>query len=212
MKRFFILSLTIILITSCNTKTKPNTESVYYDDFYSVLNNLISYNLLNVSVIKSETMQVFRAINNPNNPPDPPVVFTSGAFGIIKCDSSLFISLIRSNTLSSEEAWYMYNSLDSLKAFTIDSSRVILPAITKSEFEKIFNDNDLYKGYENVKSKFGTSCYIITSIPIYNSDYSKILLFINYYCGPTWGQGYQFVLHKINGQWRMIDETCTWES
>ena len=111
MKSLIILSLTISLITSCKTEVKPKTESPYYDDFYLILNNLLRYNLLNVSVIKSETMVVYKAINNPDNPPDPPVVFTSGSLGIIKCNSNAFISLIRNNILSSEEAWYMYNSL-----------------------------------------------------------------------------------------------------
>jgi len=214
MKKIFVISLILNTLISCNTTNNRKADAVYYDEFYSILNDLLRFNLTDISVIKCETMKVYKTTLGSDSSylPDPPAEFTSGALGIIKCDSNIFIPLIRRNLLNSEEAWFMYNSIDPSKAFNLDSSRVFLPTIDKTQFGKLFDSDDYYEGYEQLKTKYGTSCYITVSTPIFNADYSKILLFINYYCGPTWGQGYQFVLKKKDGHWRLIDESGTWES
>jgi hypothetical protein len=214
MKKTVLLCLIMILLISCKSSLNKNSENVNYDEFYSILDNLLRFNLKYVSVIRCETMPVYKTTFETDStyPPDPPIKFTSGSIGIIKCDSNTFISLIRAKKINTADAWSMYNSINPLKVLNIDSNRVFLPILTKTQFGKLGDKGDYYKVYDQIRSKYGTSCFITVSTPVFNSDYTKILFFINYYCGPTWGQGYQFLLEKKNGGWRLIDESGTWES
>jgi hypothetical protein len=119
--------------------------------------------------------------------------------------------VFKRNNLDTTDVYKMYKSIDSTKTFLIDPKRINLPIITRDQFLDFFKaGNDL--GYEKIKESFGTSCYIRVSTPIYNGDFTKMILFVDCCCGSVWGQGYEFFLIKDDDKWRVIEENGTWES
>jgi hypothetical protein len=189
-------------------------ETNYENEFYEILNDLVRIRLTDVSFIIEETKPVYRTMwgntEKPNedtiNPPPPPPP------GFISYDKSSFNYYVHWKKMDSLDAQFMFNAIDSLKTLKLDSKRTELPVINKSKFLKLFKDKDIYEGYNNVRSIYGTSCFIVVSTPIFNEDFTKVLISIDYTCGPTWGQGYEFLLEKRNGKWWLIDEKGTWES
>jgi hypothetical protein len=208
-----LISGTFIILFSCVGNRPVRNDQIYYDEFYSVLNDLIRMSLPHVSAIRYETVPVIKppwlpSSDSPNSvSPQEPL-----PFGTISYNWLSFFSLAKNRKLDSLDVEFMYHSIDSSKVIVIDSNKICIPVITKSEFTSIFQDSGIYIGYSRIKKKFGTSCYISVSTPIFNSDYSKIVLSINYYCGALWGKGYEFVLEKEHGKWRVIDKSTTWES
>jgi len=47
---------------------------------------------------------------------------------------------------------------------------------------------------------------------IFNESLTKLILAVDYQCGPEYGEGYIFVLKKENGKWSIINELGTWVS
>lgn len=202
--------LTVIILSCVNQGLKQESRS--FDEFYSVLDNLIRFNLQDVSAISYETMPVYCTMwgtdsipNDSISPPPPPPPL------INYVDIRHLKYVLKRNNMDSLEAYSMYRSIDSTKTIKIDQNRISIPVITKDQFSEFFNSGN-HEGFEKIKKAYGTSCYIRVSTPIYNADYTKMILFIDYLCGPLWGQGYQFILVKKDGKWRVIDEGGTWES
>ena len=120
---------------------------------------------------------------------------------------------VRAETLlNSAEIRYMYASIDSTKTMRIDSARVGGPTISGRKLKRIFNDENQRDGYEVLKGTYGTSCYRKTSTPLFNSDFTKAVLWIDYQCGYKHGHGDIYVLEKRKGEWWLIEEVGTWES
>jgi len=211
MKKVLLLLFILSMIVSCKGKYTLDTDARYYEEFYNVLNDLIRISLTDVSVIMCETKPVYktmwgnipRPINDSIEPPPP---------GFISYDTNLFNYYVRWNRLDSADAAYMFQSIDSTKTFKIDPDRVLLPVLSKNKFAKIFQEKDIHEGYKRIRSEYGTSCFVIVSTPIFSKNYTKVLISIDYQCGPTWGQGYQFLMEKRNGLWWLVDYHGTWES
>lgn len=197
-----------------------NCETIYYDEFYSILNDLIRMRLIGVSVIKSETMPVFKKWRGSN--PGKPI----SEFNVNPC-----IAQIKRKNLDSIDAKYMYNTIDSTRVFKLDPEKVIISVITEIKFEEIFrnddslmdgfkilradyNHNKLKEAYNKLEKTYGSGCFISVSTPIFNSSYTKAILFINYCCEPnTRGRnscGSQLILEKEKGKWRLIDDDLRW--
>ena len=211
-KTLFII-LGLILLISCGRNQQGVNDKIYYDEFYSVLNDLIRFSFSDVSAISFETVPVIKPPWIPSSQsPDSVSVPEPNSINVICYNWLSFYSLAKLRDLDSAEVDYMYRSIDSSKLFLIDSSRVCVPVITKSEFREFFQDSGINKGYKLIEKKYGSSCYVSVSTPVFNADYSKIILSVNYYCGPSWGYGYEFVLKKKKGKWRLIDQGITWQS
>ncbi len=213
MNKVFLL-IVLAAFFSCTGKKISFTDTKYDIEFYEILSDLIRIRLTDVAFIVEDTKPVYRTMwgntEKPNedtiNPPPPPPP------GFISYDTSSFGNYVHWKKLRSSDAQFMYKSIDSLKTIKIDSNRTQLPVISNSKFQEIFKNSDFYKGYDKVRSLYGTSCFIVVSTPIFNKDFTKALISIDYSCGPTWGQGYEFLLEKRNGKWWVIDEKGTWMS
>jgi hypothetical protein len=203
----------LTILTSCNRNRINIKDRIYYDEFYSVINDLIRSNLSDVSAIRYVTEPVVKPPWHPSSrptdsilPPEPT------AIGTIRYNWLSFYPLAKQRGLDSVDVDFMYHSIDSSKIIVIDSNRVCIPVITKATFNALFQDSGINIGYDRIKKKYGTSCYISVSTPVFNSDYSKIVLAINYYCGPLWGNGFEFILRKKDGKWILIEKYRTWIS
>lgn len=49
-------------------------------------------------------------------------------------------------------------------------------------------------------------------LPILSHDHKKAFVSLDYVCGALCGQGYDFILEKINGKWKVIKRDYTWIS
>jgi hypothetical protein len=208
LKRLFIIIVVTFSLTSCSRIQEKADNKLFYEEFYSVLNDLILLRLPDVSVIKYETMPVYKTqwdtipIYKYSIPPPPE----------IHCiDINSFNTQIERKHLDSIDAKYMYDSIDSLKILKIDSNRVYLPVMTEPQFKEIFVPHKS-NGYNFIKAKYGSPCFIIVSTPVFNSKYTKVIISIDYRCAPLAGQGFEFVLEKRGGKWNLIDENVIWVS
>lgn len=209
MRNFFAFILIMNLCVSCAADQTPYKSTVYEQEFYSILNDIIRMKLIDVSVIHQKTKPVYRTVfgkdgfcEDPTSPPPP---------GIIYYDSRIFDDMIKKGRLDYADAEYMYKSIDSTRIITIDSSRVVIPVLMETQFIRVFRRNR-DKGYDVIKNRFGTSCFIQVSTPVFNSSFTKGILSIDYNCGPKGGQGYLFILEKRNGMWWLIEDMGTWIS
>ena len=201
MRKVTWILLILCFLQSC-TSSKHKEDQQYFDEFYTVLDNLIRFNLHDVSVISAEILPVYKTIDS---------ISESSPMMYHVLHLQYFDLLKKRYFLDTLDASFMYNSIDSVKTFEIDSNRISIPVINKKDMVEFFSSG-IYDGYDKINETYGTSCFIRVTRPIFNSNYTKMILFIDYFCGPLWGQGYQYFLIKKDGNWKIIDEGVTWES
>jgi hypothetical protein len=214
MKKLVWIIIAVFLLSCKGNKTIENNP-IYYDEFYSAINEIVTSKFSKVTLIVDETMPVYKnmfgdypqpkATKDIPPPPPPP--------GIIYYDNNTFDYLVFSNQLDSSEAKFMYMSIDSMMTFRIDSSKTNFRVIPQSKIIEIFSHQTEYYSdrYEEVKKLFGSGCFIRMSTPIFNSNYTKMILSIQKYCGPPDGEDYRFILEKKNGKWKIMNDEEIWE-
>ena len=210
MKRIITLTiLTTFIGSSCNENL--NQEKLFYTEFYSAVNYHIQSKFDDTSSIFYTTIPACKAyLYNLSHsadtiPPPPPY---PGAMCIY---SSNLDQLVSDKILDSLEAKYMYASIDSSFIFFLDTNQMSLPIISKPEFNQLFN-SDKNGGYQKLKEKYGSSCFLKVTTPIFNADFTKMIISVSDLCGPKWGGGFVFVLQKKNGKWNLIYEEARWIS
>jgi len=206
-----ILVYCLFALTSCKNKEKASEKS--QKEFYSILNYLIDSELTDISAISSSTLPIIKPFQIPaeriidtvrRNEPEQ--------FDIIQYNWLSIYPLAQRRNLNRNEVDFMYHSIDSSKIFVIDSNMIKVPIITKTKFLKLFQDSGIAVGYERMRRIYGTSNYVSISTPVFNSSFTKVIISINYYCGPLCGNGYEFVLEKKKGIWRISSKNVTWKS
>jgi hypothetical protein len=195
MMRIISLILISILTFSCSNKVEKKSEKIFNDEFYSLLNELISKQYKHVGVINYETKPVF---NKEKVIPLPPWV------------NDFNMHSINLESLDSIDIKYIYNSIDSTRKIQIDSNRVIIPVINQIRYEELFYNKDRWKVFTQLKKIYGSSCIITVSTPLFNANFNKAVLFIDCICGHLNGGGSCLILEKKNGRWVIIKEEQTW--
>jgi hypothetical protein len=208
---FFILGL-LVLTVSCSHSKKSSSDE-FHTEFYAVLNYITDTLLTDVSVMSSRTLRVIKPIQSPAEKlTDSATADNLPEFNVIQYNWLSIYPFAERRNLNKEDVDFMYKSIDPTRTFLLDSNRVKLPVMTEKKFSEFFQDSGINKGYERIKRKYGTSCYISVSTPVFNSNYTKVIISISYLCGPMWGNGYEFILEKKNGKWTIMDKYITWES
>jgi hypothetical protein len=213
MKIIYLIISVLMTFLSCSEKKSLKNNSIYCDEFYSILNELITTRFKNVGVIISETSPVYKTKwgNHPvpndksHIPPPPPVLIKY--FDIHSCNSE--IELMH---LDSVDAKYIYNSIDSTKIIQLDSNRVIIPIITKVRREELLKDQNFMYDFSRLKKIYGSSCMLTVSTPLINESFTKAILFVDHVCGPKSGSGWYILLDKKDSKWTIIEERIIWES
>jgi hypothetical protein len=198
----------ILSLISCK-QDKVNKHSVNNDEFYSALKELIKSEFPNVKMIVDESMPVYRNYGNypepittekePPPPPPPP--------GMVCYSRTTFNFFTIQYHIDSSDAKFMYQSIDSTKKIIIDSLKVNLKVIEHKKMQEIFNQKtELFsEKWEIFHEVFGEGCYIETSTPVFNSNFTKLILTIKKLCGPPDGEESTFILEKINDKWRVVE-------
>jgi hypothetical protein len=87
-----------------------------------------------------------------------------------------------------------------------------VPVISARELNHLFDGRNRKDSYKVMKQTYGTSCIIKASTPLFNSTYTKVILWIDYQCGWKHGQGRVAILEKRKGKWWLIEDITTWIS
>lgn len=210
MRKFCTFMVVGSLFISCFSEKTDSRSTVYEQEFYSVLNDLIASRFSNTSVVQRETKPVLKMYAVDDGPFDslyiPPPSFD------VYYDSFTFDFLVMQEILDSAEAKYMYASIDTTRIITIEPSKISLPLISASRIQELFSGRNRDMGYETIKRTYGTRCFIKASTPVFNSDFTIVVISIDYQCGFLYGEGYQFIMKKKDGKWVISKEKGTWVS
>ncbi len=208
MKKVFIIILISISFLSCN---KEQTDK--YESIYEIIDELLRFNNYDVGVVVQELTKVSTPtsyIIDSNgdtiigNFPPPP--------GIVPYDKSWLFFLYKINLIDSLEIDYMFNQIDTLEPYTLDSTRIIKKTVSESELMKLFNQNGIDSTYHILSNKYGNPCFIQFSIPLISKDGNKLIMDADSHCGGLSGGGIRYLFEKINGKWRIIYCRGTWVS
>ncbi len=196
---------------SCTPESKNKQIDNNQKDLNQIVDEIVRYKLNRVSVVQIETMPIYKTIpidssymDTHDYPPPPPP-------DLIDYSKDFFNAMIERNLIDSMDADYMYSIIDSSLILNIDSNLISKPTLTKQYIDSLF-DKDIDYAYDFIEKKFGTSCFIRVGTPIFNKTKTRLILAIDYYCGPLYGQGYIFILKKEHDKWMIIEELGTWES
>jgi hypothetical protein len=209
MNRFLVIIWFLILLVSCSRKKNSDNEEKYYNEFYSVLNEIVKDKYPDIKLIVNKTKSVFRtpygnypvpmgSIDSPPPPPPPGIVF----YNVFT-----FMGFVDGNQLDSIDAHFMYQSIDSTKSILLDSTKINLYLIPESKIIEIFKTNlwDLEKAHKEIERIYGSKCFLEVSTPIFNSNFSKVLLTLESNCDSVIEeQNNCFILEKKDGKWKQV--------
>ena len=198
-------------MVSCSPDSKKVRTDTTQNEFNLTVDEIAQNRLDKVSVVQLESMPIYKTIpidssytdSNGYPPPPPP--------DLIDYSKDFFSAMIERKLIDSIDANYMYSSIDSSLVIVIDSNVISKPTLSKRDLDSLF-EQDIDLAYEYLDKRYGTSCFIKVGTPIFNQSYTKLILAVDYFCGPLNGQGYIFILKKENNKWMIIEEMGTWES
>lgn len=210
-RRSFAFLIDLVLLVSCQYHGIDQNRDAYINEFYLVLNDLGRNELVNDSVILCRTKPVYKTIyGNHYFSKDKPVPPPPPEPGIISFHRDMFNTLFSQSILDAFDIEFMYQSVDSTQIILIDSSKVNLIVVSESISEKFDNSSTRYGVFNEIERKHGTPGFIVASTPVFNNDFTKVILAINFHHSSVSGFGRIYVLEKRSGEWKVIHEIETW--
>jgi hypothetical protein len=204
--------LIILLLIVCHCSILSGQDRQYFNEFYTALNSLIRSKFKDISQITNASLPIFRTPygNAPSEndsievPPPPPP-------GVIYYDQYTFYYMTYSDQLDSSDVKFMYQSIDSTKTFQVDQNRISLKVIpAETVFEILRKSEGNFQGAADLIEKtFGSRNFIRVSTPIFNSDYSRIIITVTSFNGPKSSFGETFVMKKKNNSWKTVKANKT---
>ena len=205
MRRFLKIFTVILLLLLSNLISICGQDSKYYTEFYKALNTLVRLKYSRISLILDKSWEVYRTsygldypkekIDVPPQPPPP---------GNIYYARWKFNYLVLSNKLDKKDIDYMYNSIDSTKIIILDPNRTSLHVIPYESVFKIFRNSevDFKAADDSIQKLYGARKFIIVSTPIFNKDFTSLIITIKTHQENVPDETY--VMHKK--KWKL--ENC----
>lgn len=168
-------------------------NKTYINEFYLVLNDLENDEFANDFVILGRTKPLYKtkygyqdvSKYTPGHVPPPDL-------GILSFDRDMFNLLISENILDSSETEFMYLSIDSTQTILIDSSKVVNQiVVSESITEKFYNHKTWYSIFKEIERKYGTPKFLVTSPPVFNSDFTKVIIAVDLHYSMVFGICYK---------------------
>jgi hypothetical protein len=132
------------------------------------------------------------AIMDDSPPPPPPTSAYS---------KELFEQLYNDKLIDSSDIDYMFEQLDTMKSYLLDSSRINCQTIKFSEINMLNRNFGLDSMYSTLKVKFNGSTFMKISSPLFSYKRDKLLLTIGIFCGRLCGGGATYLFIKKEGKW-----------
>jgi len=203
-----VLFFLVLISLSCKEKPKQLDDNESHFDLSVIIDQLLRFRFEEVALLQIETMPIYQDSYWYNDSleeiPPPPLT--------INYSRSFFYTMYEQNLIDSLEAHYMYNEIKGKNIIRLDTTIIDIACISQFELDSLFEKQDISDSYDSIEKKYGASRFLKVSTPIFNENKDKLLISIDYYCGPLCGQGYVLLLEKKNGDWAVIKEWGTWES
>ena len=202
--------LSILLLIISTILVKPSAQdNKYNNEFYKALNSLVRSKYPKISLIIDSTWNVYTTPYGEHSipkekvetPPPPPVP------GIIYYDRCTFKYLVISNKLDSNDVEFMYKSIDSTKNFIIDQNKIGLSVIPWHKVIKILRNREGDFTDDIIEKTYGARNFIIVSTPIFNADYTSLIITIKQHHGAEDLSGIQYVMRKRGENWKIVKES-----
>lgn len=203
MRQIFGLILLSYLLIGCTEKPKDK-----YEDLYVVIDEMLRFNYHDAGIVildLSKVRKYERGQDETTSPPPPSLNF-------VYYDRSLFLDLFKENLIDSLDVNYMFNQIDSLKEFTLDSSRIDKQSLRFTVLKPWFKQYGIDSTYQILRKKFNANSFIRISTPLISKNGNKMLLDIDSHCGGLCGGGMTYLLEKKNGKWEIIYSRGNWIS
>jgi hypothetical protein len=133
-----------------------------------------------------------------------------GRENLMYLDKAFLDYLVKEQKLDQRTAEQMFGQVDSTKIFDLSPEKLPQQTIKAIELSAIFDGGRGAHG--KLESRYGTSCIIKFSYPVFNKDKSALFFSMDRSCGPLNGDGTIYYMVKIDGRWTLIDEQEMWAS
>jgi hypothetical protein len=205
MRYLVILGMATFVLACSIDKNERDKQTK--NELYAVVNEIVKSEFSDISVITIETRNVYKEYRSKyiDSIPEPPPP------GFIYFSHEKLEDLKHKGLIDSLDVNYIYDHIDSAKTYHLDSSKIIKPLISEQQKLLLFK-TDFKAGYKYLKDKFGSSCFMNVSCPLFNKDFTTVIIYVEYCCGPLNGQGSIIILHKKDNKWIISDKLGTWIS
>jgi hypothetical protein len=207
MRPFFIALGLLIVFSSCH-KNNVNKGIQADIELNEIVDELLRFRFPHANLVQIETKPVLKNFisKSKDSIPEPPPP------GLIIFNKEYFLNMKSHHLIDSIDADYMFSKIDSTLIYRIDLMKVSKSVISRNSLNLILKKKDLDTAYRFIDNKYGSSCFIRISTPIFNKEFTKAVIAVDYNCGPLNGSGFDILLEKRKGKWLIINESCTWAS
>ena len=210
MKQLTITLILVIMTLSCSERPKDK-----YESFYEIVDNLLRYNYYDVDIVILELNKIHKnsvytidtngdTIKDVPSPPPPP--------GFINYNKDMFIDLADNKLIDSIDVDFMFNQIDTLKDFKLDSAKIIKQTLSYSVISQMLAKTGIESTYQLLFEKYNAHSYIKFSTPLVSKDGKKMIFDVDYHCGGLCGGGVTYLLVKQNDKWRITYSRGNWIS
>jgi hypothetical protein len=203
MTRLKSLLIFLLIIPSILVQLSAQ-DNKYDNEFYKALNSLVNSKYPKISLIIDSTWNVYTTPygehsipKQTEDPPPPPVP------GIIYYDRWTFKYLVISERLDSNDIDGMYKSIDSTKNFIIDQNKMGLRVIPWDKVSISLRNQDGDFTDDEIEKTYGARNFIIVSTPIFNADYTSLVITIKQHHGDEDLSGIMYVMRKRGESWKI---------
>jgi len=195
-----------LLIISCSSVKLSAQDNTYYNEFYIALNSLVRSKYPKISLIIDSTWNVYTTYYGEHSIPEvsaeaplpPPVP------GIIYYNRWTFKYLVLSDKLDSNDVDFMYKSIDSTKNFTLDQNKIGLHVIPWCKVSKMLRNSEGDLTDDIIEKTYGARNFVIVSTPIFNSEFSSLIITIKQHHGDVDLSGITYVMRKRGENWKIV--------
>lgn len=191
-----------------------NEIQIYNSDFYPVLDSLLKKT--HITLIVSKTKPVYKihpyyvkypeTVRDKEYPTPPPPPTTKVIY-----NKGFFKELVDNKILTIDESIFIYSSMDSTLSIKLNNKRLSANLITREKLDSIFNHSS-YNGWDTIEKQYNSSHYSTVSTPIFNEDKTKMIITVEFDCGPLCGKGFLYVFAKRLDIWEEVYSKLIWIS
>ena len=197
-----LLSLLLTLLyLSCSDK------AVYDDDFYSLLNDILSqYDSSAVVIDKPMNYKIFNHNKFLHQPPPP------NGYNSVSIMDNEFQWFIDENYLKIDDSSAMMTQARNQSNLKFDNSKIKMKLIKKENVDTLYNTFGKSEFWEKLYTMINSYSVIFISKPLFNTSATIVYFQIDYFCGGLCGYGTIYLFEKRNNEWQIIYQMESWIS
>ena len=192
-----LLFIIILLILSFPLIAKDN-------DLYEVINELLKSNFNDVDLVILELKKVYlynkygkhstgKSLNKPLDSSDYQNIYKK----------NFFLKLKKKGLLTSSDANYMFNQIDTMNVYELNSSKINKRSMRYSTIYPVFIQSKFTdSAYKYLAINYKANSFIRFTTPLISKN--KMLISIYYFCGSLCGYGRTYLFEKKKGKWKII--------